>query len=128
MSEGMIKKAITRLETKYIPQLSSTLFSPQEQYKFIMPLLDVWGSSYEDEKVEEKVKFIYDKLVEENKDRPQDSLISLLTTLGAVKFGESKLDKVYKYFNLQKESEKALKYHYLISDEINNLVNKKDDL
>lgn len=128
MSEGMIKKAITKLETKYIPQASSTLFSPAEGYRFIMPLLDVWGSDSEDDKVAEKVKFIHDKLVENNKDRPQDSLISLLTTLGAVKFGESKLDKVYKYFNLQKESEKALKYHNLLNDEIGNLVNKKDDL
>lgn len=125
MSETMIRGAISRLESKYIPQVAaSTNFIPQDEYKRLFPLLEVWDKATQDPNIQERVKFIYDKLLEKDKNNPADYLISVLTQIGAVQFGESKLDKIYKYFHLHKEAEKALRYHNLLLDELKALEAK----
>jgi len=123
--ESMAKEAIKILETKYIPQPASPLmFTPQDQYRQILPLLDVWGYQDNDKDVSDKAKFIYDKLVEINKDNPAEALTSILVDLGATKWNESKLERINKYFHLRGEAEKVLKYHDLISKEIDGLKGK----
>ena len=121
MAEGMIKQAIESMSSKYIPSSSpvNSVFVPQEQYRRIFPLLDVWGSDTENPKVHEKVRFIFDNLTIEKTDNPDDSLISVLIELGGVNPGETKLDKVYKYFNLRRESLKMIGYHNAIVHKIN---------
>jgi hypothetical protein len=100
--EGIAKEAIKILETKYIPQPASPLmFTPQDQYRQILPLLDVWGYQDNDKDVSDKAKFIYDKLVELNKENPAEALTTLLVDLGATKWNESKLDRINKYFHLR---------------------------
>jgi len=127
MAEGMIKQAINNLETKYIPQSAKiTVFIPEEAYRKLFPFLDIWGAEVEDSKTQDHVKYIYNKLIDINRINPSGELISVLTELGSVNFGESKLDKVYKYFHLMDESSKALKYHNLLVGEIESMKNKDD--
>jgi len=118
MAEGMIKQAIANMSSKHIPSSApaNSVFVPQEQYRRIFPLLDVWGSDTESTKVQEKVKFIFGNL---SADNPDDSLISVLIELGGMHPGETKLDKVYKYFNLRRESMKMIGYHNAIARKIN---------
>lgn len=128
MADAIIKSAIQNLEQKYMPSIGSPqIFVPSEQYRSIFPQLEVWGKDTEDVSVLEKVKYIYDQLLAIHKDKPNEVLVSLLVDLGATKFGESKVDKVYKYFHLSKEAEKATKYRDLLLDELNGMKVKKEE-
>jgi hypothetical protein len=125
MAEGIIKAAIEKLESKHIPQASiDSVFVPEERYRSILPLLNVWGYRDNDSDIQEKAKYIYSSLLEINKDNPSDTLTTLLTELGATRWNDSKLERVYKYFHLRGEAEKALKYHDLLNKEINELKGK----
>jgi len=125
MAEGLARASINKLEEKYIPRVApNTAFVASEQYRSILPLLDVWGYEDNDKDIQDKGKFIYDKLVTANKDKPQDELTSILTNLGATKWNESKLERVYRYFRLKGEADKVLAYHGLLNKEIDELRGK----
>jgi hypothetical protein len=125
MADSLMRKGIDKLEEKYIPQVApNTAFVPSEQYRSIMPLLDIWGYQDNDKDVSEKGIYIYDNCVAINKDKPQDALTSILTDLGATKWNESKLERVYRYFRLKGEADKVLAYHGLLNKEIDELRGK----
>jgi hypothetical protein len=122
MAEGLMRAAINKLEIKYIPQpINPQVFVPQEQYRSFFPLLEIFGSLVDDKDTQEKVKYIYDKMIALNKLAPHDELMRILSEIGETKWNESKLDKIYKYLNLSHEAEKALKYYDLIKGEIETL-------
>jgi len=125
MADSLMRKGIDKLEQKYVPQANAqSMFVPSEQYRSILPLLDVWGYEDNDKDVQDKGKFIYENCVAMNKDKPQDSLTSILTDLGATKWNESKLERVYRYFRLKGEADKVLAYHGLLNKEIDELRGK----
>jgi len=118
MSDGMMRNAIQQLETRRMPQASPIeSFIPTEQYRSIYPLLEVWGKDGDNQVSQDKTKYIFDRLSENKSSPPAHTLISLLTELGAVNFGESKLDKVYRFFHLHKEACKIKNYFERLVEE-----------
>jgi hypothetical protein len=111
MAEGMFRQATENLSMRYIPQPSSPAsFVPSEEYRTIYPLLEIWGRDGDSQEVKEKVEYIYGRLKEDESSSPAHNLISLLTDLGAVPFGDSKIDKVYRFFRLHKEASRLQSY------------------
>jgi len=120
MADSMIRNVIEKMKAE-VSVKQNDIFIPSEQYRSILPLLDVWGYEDNDEDVKIKSKYIYDKLLTLNKDKPSDELTSILTNLGATKWNENKLNRVYRYFRLKGEADKALNYHNLLNKEIDEL-------
>lgn len=120
MADGLIRAGIEKLEQKYMPkQSASTVFIPQEAYRSLFNLLEVWGKDTEQTDIQDKVKFIYDKLKKEGE--PDKVLMSLLTILGIPQPGDNRVDQVWKFLHLQDNADKARQYYDSLIDQLNSI-------
>ena len=116
--EGIAKSAVNILEEKYFPKPSKPdvpgVFTPEEQYKQLFNMLDIWDSDREDEDVQTKTKFIYEALGE----NPRDKLMSIFTEIGATPPDSNKLSRVYKLLRLKSRANKILNQYGILQKEI----------
>ena len=80
-------------------------------------MLDVWDSDTVDPKTEERAKFIYEQLGENQRDK----LMSIFTLLGATPPTERRIDRVYKYCRLQEQAHKAMVRYEQLQGDLNAL-------
>lgn len=99
------------------------VFIPMEPHQKLFGMLDVRKTEFKDEDTIEKAKFIHEAL--EGKGQVKKLLRNILVKLGATPMGERKLDRVYKYLQLQQEARESLRYHNLILDEANQIKRKR---
>ncbi|KYK25705.1 hypothetical protein AYK26_07755 [Euryarchaeota archaeon SM23-78] len=117
MSEGMIFGAKEILTAKHIPEMKApSIFLPSEAYRSLYGLLDVTGRDGDDPDIQNQVKYIYDTLKEKGK--PPELLVSLITQLGIIPVGETKVNRIWKYLQLRKKANEALKYYQLTREEL----------
>jgi len=117
MMIGVAQKAVETLRNKFIPSANTqTVFVPQEEYRGIFDLLEVWDKETADPDIQDKTKFIFDSIKE--KGEPKEQLVTLFSTMGATPQGDTKLNRVYRYLKLQKESEKVKRYYDTLTDEM----------
>jgi len=120
--EGILKEVIQRLEKKYVPQVNQTpVHVPEDKYKQLFDMLEIWDKDREDEDIKIKTKFIYDKLVEQGD--PQDLLNGIFTKLGALPMGEVKVERTYRYLKLTDQGNKLFNQYQNIEREIKALEN-----
>lgn len=124
--EGILKEAVRTLEQKYIPQVNmSSVHVPEDMYKQIFDMLEVWDRDREDDDVKIKTKFIYDTLKEQG--NPQDLLNGIFTKLGALPLGDVKVDRVHRYLRLLSQGNKLLNQYENIKSEIHSLEKPKEE-
>lgn len=118
--DGILKEAVQELEKKYVPQVNYTpVHVPQEKYKQLYDMLEIWGRDREDDDVKLKTKFIYDELLE--KGDPGDLLNGIFTKMGALPPGEVKVDRTYRYLKLLSQGNKLLNQYQNVSKELKAL-------
>ncbi len=114
--EGILKSAINIVEKKYTPtQPSTQVFVPEEQYKSLYDMLQVWDEARTDEDVQSKTKFIYDILGE----NPRDGLMNVITEIGITPQGQNRVDRVYKYLRLKNQANKLMSQYEHLQGELN---------
>ena len=114
--DELLQSAITKIRTKVSPKSvldTKGVFVPEEEYRSLMPMLDLFEESDEDEL--KRAKYIYDFLGE----NPKDKLLSIYTKLGQTPPNERKIDRVYKYCRLQEQSNKALTRYEQLQGDLN---------
>ena len=87
----------------------------------IYEMLEVYDKATRDPDTTDKVKFIQDALGE----NPKDSLLHIITELGATPLGETKMGRVYKYLRLKQQADKALKHFENINRDLNFMRNNR---
>ena len=124
MSEGMaFGNAIANLRKEYLPNVASpSIFIPSEEYRSLYETLDVIGKDVNDTQIQSQVKYIWDTLEEQG--NPKDLIIDVITNL-AIPTNETRLIQVWKYLRLLSKSNRILKYHNLLQDEINQMKKKE---
>jgi hypothetical protein len=95
-------------------------FVPAEPHQKLFGMLDVPKTEFEDDDTINKAKFIHDTI---KGDRKQ--LRNILVKLGATPIGERRLDRVFRFLQLNQEAREALKYHKLITQEANQIKRKR---
>jgi len=126
MSEGMIHNAITNLETKYVPQkTASDIYVPQEAYRSLYDLLDIWGENRDDNEVQSQTKYIFDKLSETKQDIKQQ-LLSIINSIGVIPTDDTRINRVWKYLHLKDNALKARSYYNTLVGELEQLRAKKE--
>lgn len=125
MADGILKeaneKAVTKLKEKYLGSMS---VSPKlEEWHGIYDILEVWDSGREDADNKEKTKYVWETLKAQGE--PKDQLLSIFSIIGSTPFGETKLNRVYKYLKLKASANKALNEYENIQRDINALRTEK---
>lgn len=122
-NQDLLQSAIVKVKNKLIPAMTPQGFVPEDAYKQIFTMLDVWDSQREDPDIQERTKIVYEYL---NRDgRPRDALLHILTKMGAVPPLENRLDRVYKYVKLQQQSDKIMRHYEVIQKNINALSDNR---
>lgn len=115
----MMDKAVISIKKKIIPQA----VQPQPtrpEYERLFPLLEVWNLQQNDPDSKQKTQFIYDYINSKKEDGKsvEDTLLNILTTIGATPIGESKLNRIYRYCRLKEQADKTLKKYEIIRKEM----------
>ena len=113
MQEDLLSLAIVKVKNKNSPKMISNTFTPEEAHRELMPMLDIFDEV--DEDTDKRVKFIYESLGE----NPRDKLMNIYTKLGACPPTERRLDRVYKYCRLQDQAHKAMTRYEQLQGDIN---------
>ena len=115
----LLQKAILKVKNKVSPLSSSNLgvFVPEDAYKSLFPMLEIWDSDTADSDIQAKAKFIYEFLG----DRPRDGLLSIYTKLGACPSNERNIDRVYKFCRLQEQAQKAMTRYEQIQGDLREI-------
>jgi hypothetical protein len=114
MENDLLSAAILKVKSKVAPLSVSVESAKEEPHKSLFSMLDVWYEDSQDEDVNKKVKFIFDTLGE----NPKDKLLSLYTKLGACPPLQKNVDRVYKWCRLQDQANKAmLRYEQIKKDQ-----------
>jgi hypothetical protein len=108
-----LNKAIDTMREKAFPNI----VIPQEEWKSIYDMLEVWDKQREDQDIQGKTKTIYD-FIKEHGD-PKDTLVTIFTTIGSTPVGDTKVNRVFRYVKLKMQAEKTLKEYETIQNEIN---------
>lgn len=115
----LLQRAILRVKQRVMPNFkadpSTFAFEPYKQLYKALQIFDI-----PDTETDKRVKFIWDFLSEDGRD-PRDRLVKLHTKLGRVGFGETLLDKVYRYCRLHNEARRALGQYRNIERDMNAL-------
>jgi hypothetical protein len=118
--QDLLQSAITKIRTKISPNIQSKgVFIPEEEYRSLCPMLDIFDDADEDELT--RTKFIYEFLGE----NPKDKLLSIYTKLGQTPPNERKIDRVYRYCRLQEQSNKALTRYEQLQGDINAISSNR---
>lgn len=118
MADGILKSAVQILEKKHLPPQDSTqVHVPEDAYKHLFDILDVWDSDRDDTDIQTKTKFISDVLGE----NPRDRLVGIFTEIGVTPPGETKVERVYKYLKLRTQADKILNHYEQVQREIHGL-------
>ena len=110
-------------ETKGNLPPAPTQFTMPDVDRGLYEMLEVYGKDTSDPDTQEKVKFIQDALGE----HPKDSLLHIITELGATPTGETKMGRVYRYLRLKLQADKALRHFESINRDINFMRNNRWD-
>ena len=126
--QDLLNSAIVKIKQKVMP-LSMTnpdlVSSPSPPYEQLYPLLEVFDKGRLDADIQKQTQYIYD-YIENHKGEEghKDIIMHILTRLGPTPFGQIRLDRVYRFCKLNRESENILGYHKTLQDEINALSNR----
>jgi len=127
-TQDIISRAIVRIKHKQFPFLDKGLdpkpvIVPEDKYKDLFSMLDVWDSDREDQDIQEKTKIIYEYLNQAN--HPKDELLHVLTKLGATPPLQTRVDRVYKFVRLNQQAQKHMTRYEIIREDINALSNNR---
>ena len=118
--DDALKSAVVKLEHKLLtkdnPEPTRLETSPEEAYKQLYPMLEIWDADREDEDFQNKTKFIHEFLSEQG--NPRDILLNIFTSLGSTPPTDTKVARIYKYCRLRNEANKALKKYETIQRDI----------
>jgi len=126
MADQMIRAALTNLEHKYIPQKTATdVYVPQEAYRSLFDLLDVYGNDRDNAELQTKTKYIWEKL-SANKQDVKQQLLDIINTLGVIPVGDTRINRIWKYINLMENAGRVKKYHDTLISELEQLKQKEE--
>jgi hypothetical protein len=118
-----LQSAIVKIKNKFIPQSQEqNIFTPEHQHVKLYNVLSVFGIP--DADIEEKVKFIYDYLLN-NGGNPEDQIVSIKTKIGVSKIGETDVDRLFKYVKLQDRANKDLARYQTTMRDLDALSNNR---
>ena len=118
----MLAKTTVKEEVKTEEIVAQPIqFTMPDVDRGIYEMLEVYGKETADPDTTDKVKFIQDALGE----NPKDSLLHIITELGATPLGETKMGRVYKYLRLKQQADKALKHFENINRDLNFMRNNR---
>jgi len=127
-TQKILSRAVVKIRHKQFPFLDKGLdpkpvMVPEEEYKSLFSMLDVWDSDREDPDVQEKTKIIYEYLNKAN--HPKDELLHILTKMGATPPLQTRVDRVYKFVRLNQQADKHMTRYEIIREDIHALSNNR---
>jgi hypothetical protein len=107
MSENLLSQAIISIRSKTpLGNTPSKVFAPDQQHKFLYPLLEIWDADAQDPDIEDKAKFIYNFLTDENS-TARDKIIGILGEIPPIS-SQPTIERIYKYCRLKDEYRKTI--------------------
>lgn len=119
-----LARGILQLKQKNMPNFKtdSSTFAYQS-HKQLYKFLQIFD--FPDEDTDKQVQYIWNFLSEDGGD-PRDKIVKLNTKLGAVRFGETMIDRIYKYCRLRSEARRALGQYENLQRDMAALGTKPD--
>ena len=114
----LLNSAIIKMRVKNIQKSEpiKTILVPEDAHKGLFPILEIFNKETQDPDINDKAKFIYDFLTDEQ-GTARDKIMSILNELPPIS-NEPTINRIYKYCRLRDERNKLIKRTEIINQRI----------